>query len=157
MTSTQRHQQVFQMHSPYPVSAQFLYDWHAQPGAFQKLLPPWEKISHIQEEGGFTEGGLISFRIHQGPFQFPWVARLHSIVPGESFQDEQLKGPFVYWNHTHRFIETDSKQSILEDHILYQLPLDPLSTWIANGLVQHKLKRLFTYRHAVLRQELLTI
>ena len=42
-----------------------------------------------------------------------------------AFVDEQCKGPYSLWHHTHTFEETD-KGTAIGDRVLFRLPLWPL-------------------------------
>ena len=61
-----------------PVPAEELYAWHARPGAFERLLPPWERITVAAREGTFgTDGHRVAFRAHSlGPFKGTWLVEL---------------------------------------------------------------------------------
>ena len=64
--------------------------------------------------------------------------------------DEQLRGPYKLWVHTHRFQETDGMTTI-EDEVQYRLPLWPLGE-VAYPLVRAQLHRIFRYRQEVIRR-----
>src|SRR5262249_41796731 len=119
---------TFTLRSPVPVSADELYAWHARPLAFQRLQPPWEGIDIRKTTGAFgTDGYRIEFRTRFfGPVKGTWVADAFDFRPGQGFQDRQAKGPFAFWNHTHRFIPDGPESSFLEDHIEYRPPLGAL-------------------------------
>jgi len=136
-----------------PVSAAEAYAWHARPGAFERLTPPWEPV-HLNASEPLAEGSLARLGLQLGPLplELPWHARHRHVHPGEQFQDVQERGPFQQWEHTHRFVPLDNRHCRLEDEISFQLPLAPLSTCVL-PLVYAKLERMFAYRHAVTRAD----
>ena len=132
-----------------PVSAARLFDWHAQPGAFERLAPPWEKVRLIRDASGLLDGEEVSFEVRGGPLPVKWVARIEGVIPGAQFRDVQVKGPFALWEHTHRMIPDGPERSILEDRVEYALPLGALGRLLGGGFVRRRLERTFAYRHRV--------
>lgn len=133
-----------------PASAAALYGYHAAPGAFVRLSPPWEQVQVQREEGPF-ETRRVTLRV--GPFPgVTWVAQHGDAEVGRRFTDRQVKGPFASWTHTHHF-EPRGAESELFDSIRYVLPFGQLGA-LGAGLVARKLERMFAYRHAVTAADL---
>ncbi len=139
-----------------PVSADELYAWHGRPLAFQRLQPPWEQIEMRASHGAFgTDGYRMEFRTPiLGPIKSTWVAEAYNFQPGKQFQDRQLKGPFAFWNHTHRFIADGPNSSFLEEHLEYRVPLGPLGRAFGGSMVRRRLAVVFAYRHALTASDL---
>jgi uncharacterized protein (TIGR01777 family) len=143
--------ETFALRSPMPVSAAELYDWHARPGAFERLNPPWEPVSVVGREGAF---GTAPFRVRirtpvLGPVKTTFLSEAFDFRPGEGFKDRQLTGPFAAWTHTHTMTPDGPDRSVLEDRIDYRLPLGGLGRLFGGGLVRKRLGRMFAYRHAL--------
>ena len=79
-----------------------IWDWYNSDGAFRRIMPEWEGIQPINA-GRLVDGEETIFKVKMGPLRQKWVARHHSVVPGESFADRMIKGPFGAWNHHHEF------------------------------------------------------
>ncbi len=130
-----------------------VFDWHAQPGAIERLTPAWEPVKVIERTGGIENGSRAVLGLRMGPLQLRWEAEHCDYEAGVQFRDIQRSGPFAHWEHTHR-VEPDGPQSCyLEDRIEYALPFAPLSHLVAGGFVHHKLNRLFDYRHDTTAQD----
>ena len=78
-----------------PVSAEAAFAWHERPGAFERLLPPWERVSVVEQSGGLEDGARLALRVRYGPVSLPWVGRHRDTLPGRRFVDEQVEGPFA--------------------------------------------------------------
>jgi hypothetical protein len=134
--------------------AEAVYQWHAHPGALERLTPPWESVEIEERTGGIDDDSRVVLRVRMGPVSTRWVAVHRDHVSGSQFRDQQVQGPFAHWVHTHRFSPEGPGASILEDDVEFALPLEPLAGLVAASLVERKLRRLFTYRHAVARGDI---
>ncbi len=133
-------------------AADTVFDWHARPGAFQRLTPPWAPV-RLERFEGIREGDRAVLRMGPGPLALRWVAEHHDVIEGRQFCDRQVQGPFAHWDHTHRFEPDGEDQCHLVDRIEYQLPGgavgEVLSPWL-----EPELERQFAYRHRVTRRDL---
>ncbi|MCK6524590.1 TIGR01777 family oxidoreductase [Myxococcota bacterium] len=141
---------TFTKRSELAVPRDELYAWHARPGAFERLGPPWERAVIESRSGdGIGDGVRLTIRAEIGPASARWEAEHHGHVPGERFIDTQRSGPFARWEHTHRFLDGPRPgTSVLDDSIEYELPLGGLGAAVAGGYVGERLTRMFNFRHA---------
>lgn len=135
------------------VPANELRDWHFAKGAFEKLTPPWEKAKLIEDPGALKDGAIAVIEVSIiGPIKQRWVAEHEITVDG--FIDRQKEGPFVSWEHHHRFLSLDDSRSQLVDSIRYELPFGLVGRIFGGPFIRAKLDRLFRYRHEVTREAL---
>jgi uncharacterized protein (TIGR01777 family) len=139
---------VFERRCVMPVSADELYAYFARPGAFERLVPPWQRLRVLEQSGGGREGGRLIFEFGAGPAKRRWWAERTGHVQGRQFVDRQVEGPFRHWEHTHRFVPMDDHRSELIDHVEYSLPARSVAEIIGRGTVEKRLSRLFRFRHA---------
>lgn len=144
----------FERRSEIDVPAAELYRWHARPGAFLRLAPPWQRIEVVEAAGGTEDGARLILRVGRAPFAVRWVAVHREHEPGRRFVDVQEAGPFARWIHDHRFEELDSGGSALVDRVDWALPFGTVGAAVGNGFVLRALDRLFAYRHAITRSDL---
>ena len=97
------------------------------------------------------EGTLIDYTVRVWGMPLPWRTLISSWNPPESFVDVQLRGPYASWTHTHTFTPLPSGGTLVEDRVLYSLPLDPLGR-IAAPLVRRQLNHIWRYREQRVRQ-----
>ena len=136
-----------------PCSAKAAFDWHARPGAFERLTPPWECVKLTASTGGIRDGARVELKSYLGPIPLTWIAEHFDYREGELFCDRQISGPFAFWEHRHRFESTGLDSCKLIDDITYRLPLKPFSN-LARGGVRKKLMRMFDYRNAITKRDL---
>lgn len=136
-----------------PQSVEKVWDWHARPGAFMRLAPPWESMELIEGDQGLQTGARTVFKIRKAGVPITWVAEHTDYDEHRLFVDEQREGPFARWRHEHRFVATADGGCLLEDHIEWSPPGGPLG-----GLAVPTLKgtndRMFRFRHRRLRDDL---
>ncbi|HSL94323.1 MAG TPA: TIGR01777 family oxidoreductase [Thermoleophilia bacterium] len=145
---------VYERRSTMPVSADELYAWHARPGAFERLAPPWQRLRVVERSGTIEDGDRLVMEAPVGPAHVRWVAVHREHVPGRQFVDVQEKGPFALWRHRHAFEPEGELQSTLHDTVEYELPGPPAVTRAGAGAAQRRLERLFAFRHERTRDDL---
>lgn len=136
-----------------PVSAAEAFAWHARPGAFERLVPPWEAVRVLERGDGLENGSVVVLELRRGPVRRRWMARHHDVVPGVSFSDTMERGPFAEWTHVHRFVDAPDGAGGLSDEIDYRLPFGPFGR-PAGGYVERALRRSFAFRHRRLVHDL---
>ena len=146
---------IFERRSTMPVPVDELFAYHARPGAFERLAPPWQKLRVLEQEGGMKDGGRVVFKVYKGPIGTRWVAEMGGYGEGRQFVDRQIEGPFAAWEHTHRFEPgAETGTSELLDHVEYRLPAGAVTGPVAGGSVRKTLERLFRFRHERTRADL---
>lgn len=137
---------LFEKTSALPAPADTAFDWHARPGAFERLTPPWEPVELVSHEG-IQDGQRAVIRLKLGGVPVSWVAEHRNYRPGVSFEDVQVTGPFAKWEHTHTILSVDEKSARLTDSIRYRLPGRSLGALIGGRISRRKLDRMFRWRH----------
>jgi len=139
----------FVARSRFQASAEDLFRWHAEPGALERLTPPWEPLQVEQRAPGIRTGDRGVLRIRIGPFRVRWVFEHRDFIQDRQFRDVQITGPFRRWEHTHVFTPDGPDACFLEDRIAYELPLGKFGNFFGGWFVPRKLRRVFAYRHRI--------
>ncbi|MBX2802724.1 MAG: TIGR01777 family oxidoreductase [Myxococcales bacterium] len=123
-----------------------LFRWHARPGAFHRLNPPWDPVEVVERTGSGLEVGVrLTLRARVGPASVQWVSEHTACDEPHGFTDEQQSGPFRSWTHHHRFTDGPEGEAGLTDEIHWEAPLGAVGA--AVGGVQGRLERTFAFRH----------
>jgi uncharacterized protein len=124
-------------------------------GAFERLNPPWRPFRIISKKGTIDNGGTVIIKLplvrNIGIY---WYVKHRDYVKDKTFTDIQTKGIFSHWEHQHNFFDY-GKKSVLEDNIIYNLPLGPIGN-IFSSVVQNNLNSMFQYRHRITKMDLET-
>ncbi|MEM1422748.1 MAG: SRPBCC family protein [Planctomycetota bacterium] len=143
---------VFEKRTEMPADRATAFAWHDRPGAFERLTPPFEPVTLVEQTGGIRDGAKVVIRIKNGPIALHWHARHEGYDPPDRFVDVSEKGPFAHWHHEHRF-EESADGFVMHDHVTYAPRLGPLGR-LGLPLIRKKLDRMFDYRHATLEADL---
>jgi uncharacterized protein (TIGR01777 family) len=129
-----------------------VFSWHGRPGALQRLVPPWAHVDFEHQDGGIRDGARVVLRVHEGPTSFRWELRHNDYVAGQTFRDEQVRGPLKSWTHTHRFLPLEGGGCAVEDAIELEVPV--LGLPLTPSLLRRELDRLFAFRQHRLAADL---
>ncbi|MFC1565626.1 SRPBCC family protein [Candidatus Neomarinimicrobiota bacterium] len=92
-----------------------------------------------------TVGRLIDYTIKIFGTNFHWRTMITDYNKNENFIDEQLKGPYAFWHHTHSLSKSNGGTQI-KDKVIYGLPFGIFGR-LAHGLfIRRSLFKIFNYR-----------
>jgi ligand-binding SRPBCC domain-containing protein len=137
-----------------PLPRSQVFPFFADAANLEKLTPPelrFRILTPLPIRMGV--GVLIDYRLTVFAISFAWRTRITAWEPESGFVDEQLRGPYRLWEHTHRFRDTATGTE-MEDVVRWALPLAPVGE-LAAPLVRRELDRIFRYRERALRHVLL--
>ncbi len=145
---------VFESRCEVAATAAEAFDWHARPGAFVRLAPPWERIEVLASRGGIGNGARLELRVGTPPLAVRWVSVHRGFEAGRRFVDEQEWGPFAAWVHEHEFTDLGPGRSAVLDRIHYALPFGAAGRIVAGGLIARRIDRAFRHRRWVTANDL---
>ncbi len=137
-----------------PTVPEAVFEWHARPGALERLIPPWESVEVVERAPRLADGARVTLRIRQGPLTIRWVAVHRDTIPGRQFIDEQAEGPFSHWIHTHRMDPAPDGGCLLSDRIEYAPPFGIVGAAAGQWCIGRQIERLLQYRHDTTREDL---
>ncbi len=131
-----------------------MFAWHERPGAFERLIPPWQHVRVLDRHGGIADGGEVTIRLRIAGMPVKWIAKHQDYIKDRQFVDVQVRGPFAHWAHTHRIEPIGDEACELLDLVTYQLPGSVIGQALGHGMVRRQLQRVFEYRHEVTKQDI---
>lgn len=125
-----------------------VFPFFADASNLNAITPKWLRFSIVtQMPLDLGVGVIIDYKLRLRGFPIQWKSEITAWEPPYRFVDEQRRGPYRHWIHEHRFEEHDGCTRI-HDRVDYAVPGGVL---INRFLVLPELKRVFAYRHAILR------
>lgn len=114
----------------------------------ETITPPWLKFEVLTPAPiAMRPGTLIDYRIRIHGVPVRWRTEITVWQPPYQFVDEQLRGPYRLWHHTHNFEERDGG-TLCTDQVRYYPHGGALMNWL---FVRRDVEKIFDYR----RQKLL--
>jgi ligand-binding SRPBCC domain-containing protein len=123
-----------------------VFAFFARPENLQLLTPDFLHFAFLTPSPiPMHAGARIDYRIKLWGVPMRWATRIDRFEPPHLFTDEQLRGPYRRWHHTHEFHEAAGGTRMV-DRVEYELPLGPLGQ-VAHALfVRRSLGQIFDYR-----------
>ncbi len=133
-----------------PASLEQVFDFFSDARNLERITPPF---LHFQITSMSTPeigpGTLIDYKLRIRGVPVKWRTLIESWKPRTEFVDTQLRGPYSKWHHTHRF-EPLAGGILIEDDVLYRLPLGWMGEVFAGALVDRDVQVIFDYRKQVI-------
>jgi ligand-binding SRPBCC domain-containing protein len=134
------YQHKFVVNAPISKVAEF----HRNPDALKKLTPP-PVFVQLHSAQKMSEGSMIDFTLWLGLLPLRWKAIYNDVQSMAGFTDRMLTGPYLEWEHQHRFAELNSNQTLVLDTVRATLGKHLL--WgLISRLMWMSLPFLFAYR-----------
>jgi ligand-binding SRPBCC domain-containing protein len=134
-----------------PLDIKRVFAFFADARNLNQITPPWLHFT-LNTDGtpAMRPGTLLNYRIRLHLIPVHWQTEITVWDPPKRFVDEQRRGPYHWWVHTHTFAEVEGGTEV-EDEVLY----NPRGGAIVHALfVKRDLRRIFRYRHRALREAL---
>jgi ligand-binding SRPBCC domain-containing protein len=93
-------------------------------------------------------GTLIDYRLRVRGLPFRWRSRITRWDPPHAFGDEQVRGPYLRWDHLHTFEARDGG-TVARDVVDYAV----FGGFLVEPLVRMELRRIFAFRSEVMARE----
>jgi len=112
----------------------------------EEITPPWVgfKILSMSTDA-IQEGTIIRYRLRLHGIPVQWRTNICEWDPPSSFVDEQTRGPYKIWRHTHKFEAHGSRTKVV-DEVQYSLPFGSLGRIVHSVKVRKDVSRIFDYR-----------
>jgi ligand-binding SRPBCC domain-containing protein len=138
-----------------PLLREEVFAFFANAANLERITPPELRFRILTPQPiPVHEGALIDYGLRLFGVPLRWQALISRWEPPVGFVDEQLRGPYRVWEHTHRFRDGGGGVTIVEDVVRYGMPFAPLGE-IFHPAVRLQLERIFRYRRAAVRACLL--
>jgi ligand-binding SRPBCC domain-containing protein len=113
----------------------------------QQLTPAFVNLQVLTTRPiTMSAGVLLDYQLSLFGVPIKWRTLVTEWSPVDGFVDEEIRGPFAMWRHTHKFEELAPDLTLMRDHVLYQLPFGLIGRLAHLVFVRPALKKIFDYR-----------
>ncbi len=129
-----------------------VFEFFADARNLEAITPPLLRFRLVTPDPiAIGRGTLIRYRLRVHGVPVSWLTEITAWDPPAGFVDEQRKGPYALWHHTHSF-QAAGEETIMRDVVRYRIGFGALGT-LANALVVRRdLARIFDYRAQRVRE-----
>lgn len=120
-----------------------VFGFFSDAGNLERITPPWlqfEVLTPQPIEMGI--GTRIDYRLRLHGLPLRWQSEITNWSPPYRFVDEQRRGPYRRWIHTHTFREQGGATQV-SDHVAYAVWGGRL---VDRLFVSRDLRKIFAYR-----------
>ena len=129
-----------------------LFEFFADAENLEKITPSQLGFKVITPSPiTMAPGTLIDYKLKVRSVPIRWRTLIATWDPPNTFTDEQLKGPYKRWHHTHTFTE-ENGGTRCHDLVEYAPPGGPLAPLINKLVVQKDVEKIFAYRAKMLEE-----
>ncbi len=141
---------VFSAYLWVPEQKSKVFEFFCKAENLETITPPWLNF-HItkKSEEKLREGTLIDYKLKIKGVPASWRTLISRWSPPDFFTDSQLKGPYTFWDHTHRFTEV-AGGTLMTDEVIYKVPLGPVGHVMKVILIENDVKTIFKFRNKVI-------
>ena len=108
----------------------------------EALTPPWLHFRILTPQPiAMHPGTLIDYRIRLHGIPISWQSEITDWNPPRQFVDQQRRGPYRRWIHTHTFA-AEGIGTRVSDRVDFEVPLG----WLTGRFVLRDVEKIFAFR-----------
>ena len=130
-----------------------VFEFFSKPENLEEITPSRLRFTIITPSPIIMEkGSVIDYYIKILGISVHWQTLITSFVPPYRFVDEQIKGPYSLWHHTHTFSE-ENGGTMIRDEVRYIVPAGFLGQIMNFIWIKKDLDDIFAYRKEVISEK----
>ena len=91
-------------------------------------------------------GARIEYRLRLHGIPIRWLTEIREWDPPHRFVDQQLRGPYRLWHHTHDLRDDGAGGTVMRDTVRYAIGFGPFGELARRLLVTRDLEGIFDFR-----------
>lgn len=144
--SFRQKEEVFQAEQFVPLPPEEIFAFFKDPYNLEQITPPTlsfqiEKVSTPE----IQQGTLIDYKLKIRGIPAKWKTEIDEWRPPYKFVDNQLRGPYQLWHHTHEF-RPFCGGTLMVDRVRYRVPVGYLGWLFASPFVKKEVGQIFKFR-----------
>ena len=123
-----------------------VFQFFSDAANLEALTPPWLHFEVLTPTVILRPGARIDYRLRLYGIPLRWQSEISRWEPPDLFVDEQRRGPYRRWVHTHTFTEERGGTRV-SDAVEFEVPFG----WLAGWLVMRDVRKIFAFRTQALK------
>ena len=124
-----------------------VFDFFSKPENLSIITPRAMKFKILTPSPiDMKEGALIDYTVSLMFIPIRWRTLITNFSPPTLFVDQQLKGPYSMWHHTHIFEKISENETLIKDKVVYGVPFGIIGIVVHYLYIRRYLKNIFLYR-----------
>lgn len=129
-----------------PQRVEDLFPYYEDEKNLEELTPDWLNFKVLNKSTEkIQQGTIINYQIKLYGLPMTWQTEIEAFEKNKFFIDNQLKGPYAKWHHTHDFIPL-GQGTIIRDEIRYKVPMSAIGKLVAGLKVDSDVQKIFKFR-----------
>ena len=139
--------QILERAQRLPGTPDDVFEFFADAHNLEALTPPLLRFRLVTTAPiAMGKGALIRYRLRVHGVPVSWLTEIKEWDPPHSFVDQQLKGPYALWHHTHTFQALADGGTLMRDVVRYRVGFGPLGALADRLLVRRDVEAIFDFR-----------
>lgn len=135
-----------------PLPPEDLFPFYADAGNLERITPSLLRFRLLTPTPiEMARGTRIDYELRLHGLPIRWTSEITAWDPPHAFCDEQRRGPYSVWRHTHTFREQDGG-TLTTDRVDYAVPGGPLGPLVHRLAVRRDVLAIFRYRAQALEE-----
>jgi ligand-binding SRPBCC domain-containing protein len=127
-----------------------VYQFLIRPANAIRVTPPHLKPRLLEGPEVLQVGSRLKFQIRRYGIPQTIESEVVELLPDRRMRDDQVRGPFRLWQHTHE-LEPTPTGTRMTDRIVFEPPGGCLRLIVSAGMIRRELLATFRHREAAFR------
>ena len=124
-----------------------VFDFFSRAENLATITPPKMKFKILTPTPiEMKEGALIDYTVRVLGIPIRWRTLITKYQPPNIFIDQQLKGPYSLWHHTHTFEQISQNETLIKDIVVYTIPFGFIGRIVHFLYIKKDLDKIFNFR-----------
>jgi ligand-binding SRPBCC domain-containing protein len=124
-----------------------VFPFFADARNLEAITPPLLRFEVVTPgEVEMRVGTLIQYRLTLHGISLNWLTSIQAWEPGVRFVDQQVRGPYALWHHTHEFEPHGARETRMTDTVRYAIGFGPFGQLAARAFVHRDVAAIFDFR-----------
>ena len=131
-----------------PGTPEEVFPFFADARHLEAITPPILRFEVVTPgEIPMRVGALIQYRLTLRGIGVDWLTSIQEWDPPHRFVDQQVRGPYQLWHHTHDFSASgDGGSTVMRDTVRYAIGFGPFGQLAARAFVHRDVQSIFDFR-----------